>query len=185
MPGPSTSAMWSATLHAWQQQYGHRIRLLRLGVSGGHTPDRGLVDYQPAAGGRDSLWQWDGLRDQHFHFQQPAYASESAVGTIASEAFDVLGTQAVPPPPCFEENETLHIIHDFTQFSVSDGITLDKAGNLYGAFQSGGDYGNGMVFELSPRSRVGSLIPCIALLEGPTADIPLGRLSLRTEAFMA
>ncbi len=33
------------------------------------------------------------------------------------------------------------------------GVTLDKAGNLYGATRGGGKYGNGVVFKLAPTAH--------------------------------
>ncbi len=84
----------------------------------------------------------------------PSLASENSVGTIPSEAFTILGSTTTtcndcgppPPPPCFHSG----IIHDFTadQYGPS-GVTLDSAGNVYGAIASGGDNGFGMVYRLS------------------------------------
>ena len=79
----------------------------------------------------------------------PSQAAESAVGTIPSEAFDMVGSSG---PGCFQSNGTLEILHDFTgkeDGSSPFGVTSDKAGNLYGALPSGGGYGNGLVYKLT------------------------------------
>ncbi len=71
----------------------------------------------------------------------PSYASESAVGTIASEAFDVTGGghsacggQSGAPTPS-EPTWTFNVIHTFTggeDGSHPNAATADGAGNIYG-----------------------------------------------------
>jgi len=82
----------------------------------------------------------------------PSQAYESSVGTIPSEAFDVVGGPGPPPPPpCFQADGILQIIHDFTSSDGGPaGVTVDKAGNLYGV-SGGGDYGAGMAYRVAPR----------------------------------
>ena len=63
-------------------------------------------------------------------------AYESAVGTIPSEAFDITGGGS-DSFPCFDENcGGVKVIHEFGGYKDSaspSGVTIDKAGNLYGA----------------------------------------------------
>ena len=52
------------------------------------------------------------------------------------------------------------ILHSFGSgregaFPAYAGVIMDAAGNLYGTTSSGGIYGNGIVFELSPRANGG------------------------------
>jgi uncharacterized repeat protein (TIGR03803 family) len=90
----------------------------------------------------------------------PSQAVESAVGTIPSEAFDVTsnceyGCQP-PPPPCPGSGGGLQIIHDFGgdegSYS-SQGVAVDRAGNLFGTNGNGGDNGGGLAYELSPNGQ--------------------------------
>jgi hypothetical protein len=81
----------------------------------------------------------------------PSQAVESAIGTIPSEAFDIVGNNYPPPPPCFGSGGALSIIHDFTRQESNgtpEGMTNDKAGNLYGTTLRGGDNHAGLAYEL-------------------------------------
>jgi len=83
----------------------------------------------------------------------PSLASNNSVGTIPSEAFTMLGTEG--SPTCFESGGNLQIIHDFTQQEGGgypggpNGVTIDRAGNLYGTTINGGNNGAGLAYKLS------------------------------------
>ena len=88
-------------------------------------------------------------------FGCPSLASENSVGTIPSEAFTIEGScppdGCQPPPPmCFQSQGNLRIIHNFTQEQGGggNGVSVDLAGNLYGA-NGGGDFGQGFVYKLT------------------------------------
>src|SRR5271165_568569 len=85
----------------------------------------------------------------------PSQAYESAYGTIPSEAFDI-GAGGYPPPPCFESEENMQIIHDFNSKtdggSPAGGVVADAAGNAYGAM-SGGQTGYGFVYEIASKAQ--------------------------------
>ena len=54
--------------------------------------------------------------------------------------------------PCFESKGNLQIIYDFTQQQGGrgqDGVTIDNAGNLYGATPNGGDNSAGFAYKLA------------------------------------
>ncbi len=66
----------------------------------------------------------------------PSQAYESAVGTIASEAFDITGECDFCHPPCFESGGNMEIIHEFSgqgDGSFPTGAAADAAGNVYGS----------------------------------------------------
>ena len=76
----------------------------------------------------------------------PSQAVESASGTIPSEAFDIGGNGS---PVCFGSAGKLQIIYNFTpQQGSGGGVTIDKAGKLYGT-TGGGDNGAGLAFRLA------------------------------------
>jgi uncharacterized repeat protein (TIGR03803 family) len=81
----------------------------------------------------------------------PSQASENDVGTIPSESFTMDGSGG--SPVCFESGGNLQIISNFTQqqagTSGQDGVVMDKAGNLYGAFPNGGNNSAGFAFKLA------------------------------------
>jgi hypothetical protein len=85
----------------------------------------------------------------------PSMAQEDTLGTIPSEAFTLTGasTTSTQPPPlsCFEPDGTIQVLHDFDNQSSwwPRGVTIDKAGNLYGP-AGGGDHGAGMIYKLAP-----------------------------------
>jgi len=98
---------------------------------------------------------WDENSGKGCHSQGcPSQATESAVGTIPSEAFDING--GYPPPPCFESEENMQIIHDFNSYldggKPSGGVAADPAGNVYGAM-SGGSTGFGFVYQIAGKNQ--------------------------------
>ena len=79
----------------------------------------------------------------------PSLASENSVGTIPSESFTVYGNGEGPPPQCYTSQGNLQIIHDFTpQQGGGNGVTIDRAGNLYGT-TGGGDNSAGFAYKLA------------------------------------
>jgi hypothetical protein len=64
----------------------------------------------------------------------PSEASDNNVGTIPSESFTMLGNPG--PTTCYQSQGNLQIIYG--QGGGQDGVTIDRAGNLYGAGPGGG-----------------------------------------------
>jgi len=84
----------------------------------------------------------------------PSQAYESAVGSIASEAFDVTGS-GYPLPPCFQSGGNMQILHDFRgqgDGSHPSGVAADAAGNVYGAMSTS-DTGYGLVYEIAAKDQ--------------------------------
>ena len=101
----------------------------------------------------------------------PSQAYQNAVGTIPSEAFEVIGnSNAHPPPPgCFGSWGKLKIIYDFTgkeDGKRPEGVATDKAGNLYGATPSGGDNGAGLVYQAVQKGQAGCFNPLYSFIGG-------------------
>ena len=94
----------------------------------------------------------------------PSQAQENTLGTIPSEAFSLEGscfpseekpvTEAkvvtIPRSP----TQTYRVIYNFTGSvdggAPSTGLAVDAAGNLYGTTSSGGPFGDGTAFKLTP-----------------------------------
>ncbi len=85
----------------------------------------------------------------------PSQAEATTVGTIPSESFTLLGNDD-PAPQCFTSRDNLQIISNFTPMqagtSGQNGVVVDRAGNVYGTFPSGGSNSAGLAFKLSDRS---------------------------------
>jgi uncharacterized repeat protein (TIGR03803 family) len=82
----------------------------------------------------------------------PSQAQDIGVGTIPSESFSIEGANG--PPQCFQSGGNLQILSSFTQQQAGgtysqDGVTIDRAGNLYGALPNGGNNGAGFAFKLT------------------------------------
>jgi hypothetical protein len=108
----------------------------------------------------------------------PSQASESTVGTIPSESFTIQGDINIPPPACFQPEGNLQVLYNFTQEQAgtilgSEGVTIDNAGNLYGATYNGGNNGAGFVYKLA---NFGSWVldPLFSFLGGDTGSQPPG-----------
>jgi len=110
----------------------------------------------------------------------PSQAYDSAVGTIASEAFDLTGNGCEPPPPptCYGSGGKFQIIHDFAQQegATDSGVTIDKAGNLYGTTPAGGMNGQGLVYELSPKVQGWVFSPLYSFLGGSSGFGPVATI---------
>lgn len=106
----------------------------------------------------------------------PSQAQSYYYGTIPSESFTLLG-DSDPPPQCFQPNGNLQVLYNFTQQQVGtsgqDGVVIDRAGNLYGAFPNGGDHGAGFVFKLT-HSADWVLNPLFSFLGGSSGGQPTG-----------
>jgi hypothetical protein len=82
----------------------------------------------------------------------PSQAYENSVGSIPSEAFDVVGSG----PACIADDpkDSFKIIYSFTGGSNGaspGGIAIDKVGSLYGVAQ-GGDNGFGLAYSLKGQN---------------------------------
>ena len=129
-------------------QFGYDIDKISVtGLNVGTGSGTVWLNLQNASVPSGDLVYWDENSGIGCHSQGcPSLASESAVGTIPSEAFDI--TSGPPAPACFKADGVLQIIHDFGAGPA--GVTIDKAGNLYGV-SGGGDYGAGMVYRMAPK----------------------------------
>ena len=109
----------------------------------------------------------------------PSQAQENTIGTIPSEAFTIEGDGS-PPPSCFRANGNLQILANFTQQQVGttgqDGVVLDRAGNLYGAFPNGGDNSAGFVFKLTHYADW-LLDPLFSFAGGSSGSNPTGLIA--------
>jgi uncharacterized repeat protein (TIGR03803 family) len=78
-------------------------------------------------------------------------SSGNLYGTTAGGGSNFDGTVYKLTPAEKEWTET--ILYSFNDFSSPySGLVFDKSGNLYGSTISGGIYGNGTVYELTPQS---------------------------------
>ena len=80
----------------------------------------------------------------------PSQAYQNNIGTIPSESFSMQGYSNLPPPSCFQPEGNLRVLYNFTQQQAGtshgpEGVTIDNAGNLYGATYNGGNNGDGFV----------------------------------------
>ncbi len=107
----------------------------------------------------------------------PSQAYDDNVGTIPSESFTLLGDGGGDQPPCFGSQGKLQVIYNFThQQDPGDGVTIDRAGNLYGTtYASFGQNSNGFAFKLS---NLGGwlLDPLFKFLGGSTGGQPTGAI---------
>jgi hypothetical protein len=103
----------------------------------------------------------------------PSQAYENSVGSIPSEAFDVAGHSGYDGrAPCFEPGGGLQVIHDFAQGEgLFAGVTVDKAGNVYGA-SGGGDYGFGSIEQLSLKGQDWTLNTVYSFIGGYNGQSP-------------
>lgn len=105
----------------------------------------------------------------------PSQAQNNDVGTIPSESFSVLGQS--DGPVCFGSQENLQIIYNFTQEQgqtyPQSGVTIDRAGNLYGVTAYGGNNGAGFAYKLT---HLGGwlLDPLFNFFGGDTGGQPTG-----------
>ena len=104
----------------------------------------------------------------------PSSASENSVGTIPSESFTMLGDNG--GPLCFASGGNLQIIHDFTQQQGGpNGVTIDRAGNLYGTNPNGGDNNAGFAYKLA-RFADWLLDPLFNFFGGNSGGEPTGAI---------
>jgi len=96
----------------------------------------------------------------------PSEASENSIGTIPSESFTILGNNTCTPteekpaiaakavPAAPSPTQSYRVLYNFTGAgdgaSPTTGLVIDAAGNLYGTTSSGGLFGDGTVFKLTP-----------------------------------
>ena len=104
----------------------------------------------------------------------PSQAYDGSVGTIPSESFTLSGQG--DEPSCYFSQGNLQILFDFTQQQgVTNGVVIDRAGNLYGTNGYGGNDGNGLAYKLSD---FGSWIlnPLFNFLGGDDGSQPTGAI---------
>ncbi len=102
----------------------------------------------------------------------PSSAYLSSVGTIPSESFTLLGNNP-PPPPCFVPQGNLQILYNFTaQQGSGGGVTIDRAGNLYGTTDNGGNSA-GFAYKLA-RFAGWLLDPLFSFFGGSSGGQPTG-----------
>ena len=107
----------------------------------------------------------------------PSQASTNQVGTIPSESFTILGNNSCYPycqPTCYQDQGNLRTLFDFTpQQGGGNGVTIDRAGNLYGASYYGGNNGVGFAYKLS-HFAAWMLDPLFSFFGGNTGGEPTG-----------
>ncbi len=102
----------------------------------------------------------------------PSQASDNVVGTIPSESFTMQGSNG--QPECFEPGGNLQVLYNFTpEEGGANGITIDKAGNLYGTSPTSGDNSAGFAFKLA-RLSGWLLDPLFSFFGGNTGGRPTG-----------
>ena len=79
----------------------------------------------------------------------PSLAWATSGGPIPSESFTIFGSNP-PPPACFASQGNLQILDSLTQQQAGTmavgGIVIDRAGNLYGTSNNGGNNDAGFAF---------------------------------------
>ncbi len=152
-------------------QYGYDID--KISVSGLNVSANGTVwlNLQNASVPSGDPVYWDENSGIGCHSQGcPSQAYQSSTGSIPSEAFDVVG--GPPLPPCFQANGDLQIIHDYTPSEGGPaGVTIDKAGNLYGV-SGGGDYSAGMAYRMASKAGDWLFTPLYSFLGGDSGSGP-------------
>ena len=94
MPGPSTSAISSATPYVSDGIDRHWFSFRRLGVPGRHPDFGGLVDHQRGEW-RNTLWLWHRQRQQperHLHFHQPVWLRHRQINVTGLNVSTISGT---------------------------------------------------------------------------------------------
>jgi uncharacterized repeat protein (TIGR03803 family) len=123
--------------------------------SGGQFTQGTVFELSPNADGTWSekvLYSFDGTKGGH----PAAGVIFDAVGNLYGEAFDGgSGKSGVvfklsPTSDGHWKYTPLRSFHGPDGSGPSYGLTLDSSGNLYGTTWTGGAYGNGTVFEISP-----------------------------------
>jgi uncharacterized repeat protein (TIGR03803 family) len=106
----------------------------------------------------------------------PSLAQENSVGTIPSESFTILGGDN-GPPQCFQSAGNLQILSSFTPQQAgtysANGVTIDRAGNLYGTTTDGGDNSAGFAFKVTHFTDW-LLDPLFSFLGGNSGGQPNG-----------
>jgi len=105
----------------------------------------------------------------------PSQAYDSSVGTIPSESFTLLGDNG--SPQCFASQGKLQVLYNFTQQQAGThsvaGVTMDRAGNLYGTTENGGNNGAGFAYKLG-RFAGWLLDPLFSFSGGNNGGQPTG-----------
>jgi uncharacterized repeat protein (TIGR03803 family) len=95
----------------------------------------------------------------------------------------VLVLAIVLTPPA--QPQTFTVLHDFTDgqdggYPVA-GVSIDKAGNLYGTTGAGGSAGRGTVFKLSPKGSGWIFSPLYSFTGGNDGGYPYARVILGSD----
>jgi len=144
-----------------------------LGLNVSTNSGTSYLNLQNAVVGSGDPVYWDENSGIGCHSQGcPSQAYQNSVGTIPSEAFDVVGNNPGPPYPCgygwskptepswtqAGKAQSFQVIYNFTagdDGATPNGLTRNQAGNFYGTAQHGGYNGScygggcGTVFELA------------------------------------
>jgi uncharacterized repeat protein (TIGR03803 family) len=172
-PPATSGGAWSeATLFQFKNQTGNGAGGLLLSHSGvlyGTTLwDENVYELKPVSGGTSiekNLFTFNSGSDG----EEPEYEGGAMV---ADKSGNLYGTTVfggangdgevfeLSPPGATGQPWTETVLYSFgasdTDAAVCDGnVVFDSAGNLYGAAHSGGLYGYGAVFELSPPASSG------------------------------
>jgi uncharacterized repeat protein (TIGR03803 family) len=124
----------------------------------------------------------------------PSQAQESAIGTIPSESFNVVGgsgcgfnrpilpqslpAQATAMP--VQDAPTFNVIYRFSgglDGGAPGTLMVDKAGNLYGPASGGGAHGQGTIFKLSEKGSSWLLTTLYSFPGGSEGARPEGPVS--------
>jgi len=106
---------------------------------------------------------------QNLLFHTISRAATAALAMAIVFALTVVLTQSA-------QAQTFKVLHTFTGGAdggePNAGLTMDKAGNLYGTAYYGGSYGNGTVFELSHRGSGWVFTPLYSFQGLPDGSAP-------------
>ncbi|MGA2371216.1 MAG: choice-of-anchor tandem repeat GloVer-containing protein [Candidatus Korobacteraceae bacterium] len=104
----------------------------------------------------------------------PSQGSENDVGTIPSETFTIEGSSCYencqPPPQCFQSQGNLQIIYN----GGGNGVTIDRAGNLYGTSPYGGGLNAGFAYKLAHFAGGWLVDPLFDFFGGNSGGEPFG-----------
>jgi len=110
----------------------------------------------------------------------PSSASETTIGSIPSESFTILGnaTTTTSSTACsIGSQHELRVLRDLGQLAPSDyvsGVSVDRAGHVYGTLSAAGNYAQGLLYELSQRAGNWFVSSLYSFLGGSSGSSPFG-----------